>query len=169
MIFNNKLKLNNKTRGFSLVEILIGSSIICLSLILIVNLETSISEIGLNSNSRVQATMLAEEGVIAIKNIRNTSWQKISSLSNDTLYRLYWDQTLGEWQATTSVVLIDGKFDRSITFSAVNRDIATSNVVLNGGVIDPGTKKFVVNVSWQEKSGTSTRSLTSYIHNTFNK
>ena len=166
MFLFKKTKLN---KGFSLVEILIGSSIICLSLILIINLETGISKIGLGSLSRVKAGMLAEEGVVAVRNIRNSSWQNINVLNNDVPYRLYWDQSGNVWRATTSVALIDNNFDRMITFSAVNRDAGTFDVVSSGGVVDYDTRKFVVSVSWQDTSGTSTRSVSSYIYNIYNK
>ena len=166
MFLRKQLKLN---KGFSLVEILIGSSIICVSLILIVNLETGISKIGFNSMNRVQAGMLAEEGIISVKNMRNSSWQNISVLNNDIPYRLYWDQSSNGWKATTSAVLIDNSFDRTVTFSAVNRDAGTFDVVSSGGVVDNDTRKFVVDVSWQDYNGTSTRSVSSYVYNIFNK
>ena len=98
MFLKKQLKLN---KGFSLVEILIGSSIICVSLILIVNLEAGISKMGLSSISRVKAQMLAEEGVTSVRNIRKSSRQNISVLNNNVPYRLYWDQSINTWTATT--------------------------------------------------------------------
>lgn len=156
-------------RGFSLVEILIGSSIICLSLILIINLENGISKLGFGSTSRVQAGLLVEEGYTAVKNMRNISWQNISTLSDNTPYKLFWDQIDGTWKVTTYTNLIDNEFDRTITFYSVNRDVDTFDIVQDGGVIDPGTRKFTINVSWQDDNGTSTRSMTSYVHNVLNK
>ncbi len=166
MINFSKRKLD---RGFSLVEILIGSSIICLSLILIINLESGISKLGLGSTSRVQAGLLVEEGYTAVKNMRNISWQNISSLSNNTPYKFFWDQSDGTWKITTYTNLIDNEFDRTITFYPVNRDVNTFDIVQNGGVLDLGTRKFTINVSWQDGNGTSTRSMTSYVHNILNK
>lgn len=165
-IYNDVL---NKKKGFSLVEILIGSAIICLSLILIINLETGISKLGFGSISRVQAGMLLEEGSAAVVNMRNVSWQNINSLDNDTPYKLFWDQGDGSWKTTSYANLIDGKFERTVTFYAVNRDASTFDVVSSGGVLDSGTRKYVINVSWQDDNGTSTKSVTSYIHNIYNK
>ncbi|MEI6042092.1 MAG: hypothetical protein WCQ00_00790 [bacterium] len=159
----------NLNRGFSLAEILIGSSIICLSLILIINLETGISKLGFGSTQRVQAGMLAEEGVTAINSMRNASWQNIGVLSNNTLYGLYWNQSNKNWQATTTISLVDNKFTRTVVFTPINRDIASFNIVDSGGVPDTDTRGYVVSVSWQENGATSTRSLTSYIHNIYNK
>jgi hypothetical protein len=159
---------NVSKKGFSLVEILIGTSIICLSLILIVNLETGISKLGFASLERVKAGMLIEEGSAAVTNIRDNSWQNINSLNNNTPYRLSWNQTSSSWEATTSHALIDDVFDRTITFYAVNRDVSF-DIVSSGGSLDYGTRKYVVNVSWSDESGTSTKSVTSYIHNIFNK
>lgn len=177
MFFKRYLKINktkeqtsiSHRRGFSLVEILIGTSIICVSLILIVNLENGISKIGWSSTAKVQAGMLAEEGISVIRNMRNVSWQDINALNNNVPYRVYWNQTSKSWLATTSVMLIDNKFDRTITFYPVYRDINSFDVVSTGGTVDYGTRKFSVDVSWQDNSGTTTRSLTSYIYNIFNK
>ena len=164
-----KSEKNKTNRGFSLVEILIGSGIICLSLILIINLETGVSRLGKGSVSRVQAEMLAEEGVSAIENLRNSSWKdNIDSLSNNVAYRLIWNQYTNSWEATTSLDLIDGKFDRTMTLSSVDRD-SNFNIVKDGdGTVDLGTRHVIVNVSWQDNSSTSTRSLSTYIHNIYN-
>lgn len=173
-------KKNNKLfgRGFSLVEVLIGSSIICLSLIFIINLETGISKLGFNSVSRIQAGMLAEEGVAAIINLRNVSWQNIATLDNNVPYKLFWDQGDGLWKTAAWANLIDNKFDRTVVFYDVYRSPLTYEIVPppNGWflltdipVIDPGTKKFVVTITWHDDNGTSTKSVTSYVHNIFNK
>jgi len=166
----NKKNKNLFNRGFSLVEVLIGSSIICLSLIFIINLETGISKLGFNSTSRVQAGMLAEEGVSAIINLRNVSWlNNIAPLSNNVPYKLFWDQGDGLWKTAAWVNLIDNKFDRTVTFYPVYRNAATFDVVSSGGVLDLGTRKFVVSITWHDDNGTSTKSITSYVHNIFNK
>ena len=165
--YSKKNNLLNK--GFGLVKILVGASIICLSLLLIINLEINISKLGFSATPKVQAGLLVEEGYTAVKNIRNISWQKISSLNNNTPYGLSWNQNNGSWEATTSEVLIDGEFDRTITFYAVNRDAVTFDIVANGGVPDLGTRKFVVSVSWNDNGVTTARTMTSYIHNIFNK
>ena len=54
------------------------------------------------------------------------------------------------WKTTPFANLIDNKFDRTVTFYSVNRDNATSDIVPSGGVFDPGTIKFVVNVTWKD-------------------
>ena len=166
-MFINK-KINFK-KGFSLVEILVGSSIICLSLVLIINLETSVSRIGFGSLDRVQATMLGEEGVIAIRNMRNSSWNNISSLSDNIKYRIYWSDTSKTWQATTTLILIDNKFDRTVTFYPVNRDVNNFDIVTSGGALDTGTRKFLIEVLWSDSNGTTSKSFSSYIYNIYNK
>ncbi|MEI6553136.1 MAG: hypothetical protein WCO09_01060 [bacterium] len=167
----SKFSKEKYKKGFSLVEILIGASIICLSLILIINLETGISKLGFGSTSRVQAGMLLEEGSAAVVNIRNNSWQSINSLNNNVPYRLHWNQASGLWEATSSnpAVLIDNTFDRTVTFYEVDRDINSFNIVSSGGMVDYGTRKYVVSVSWNDGSSTTTKTITSYIHNAFNK
>lgn len=162
-------KYNIFSNGFSLVEVLIGSSIICLSLIFIINLENGISKLGFNSVSRIQSGMLAEEGVAAIINLRNVSWQNIALLDNNVAYKLFWDQGDGLWKTASYANLIDNKFDRTVTFYPVYRNATTFEVISSGGVLDLGTRKFTVSVTWHDDNGTSTKSVTSYVHNIFNK
>ena len=124
---------------------------------------------GFSSVARVQAGMLTEEGSAAIINLRNVSWQNIALLENNVPYRLFWDQTDGLWKTTSYANLIDGKFDRTVTFYPVSRDASTFDIVSSGGVFDVGTRKFVVSVTWNDDNGTTTKSVTSYVHNVFNK
>ena len=165
-MFNKKTKLN---KGFSLVEILVGSGIICLSLLLVIDLETSVSRIGFNSLSTVKANMLAEEGVVAVENAKDISWQNINTLNNNIPYNLVWDDTLSSWQILATSTLIDNKFNRTVTFYPVNRDNYSFNILDQGGSVDFDTRKFIVNVVWFDGSGTSTRSLSSYVYNPINK
>ena len=167
MIFKNKSKFN---RGFSLVEILVGTSIICVSLLLIVNLESGVSRIGYSSAARVQAGMLAEEGIVAVQNMRNRSWDMLTDLSNDTPYHIVWNDNLGTWSISFSPILIDNKFDRTITFYEVKRDSSSFDITSStgpGSVTDVGTRKFTINVAWDSGFGTSTKSMTSYIYNIY--
>lgn len=160
-------KMKNK-KGFSLVEVLVGSSIICLSLVLIINLQGGISKIGLSSTGWVQAGMLAEEGVAAVQNIRNSSWQNINNLSNGVDYALVWNDTEGAWNSTTTLSTIDNKFIRTFSLSEVRRDSVSFDIINSGGLVDLGTRKFTVNVSWNSGFGTSTKTMTSYIYNIYN-
>ena len=65
-------------RGFSLVEIIVGAAIISTSFIVLANLQTDIVKLSHKSLARIQAGLLAEEGIVAVKSI------DVSTMDNNT-------------------------------------------------------------------------------------
>lgn len=119
---------------------------------------------GLLAVERVQAALLLEEGMEALRVMRDNGYTTyISTLSTSTAYRFSFDTT---YHATTTATLIDSTFDRTFRLSDVYRDTA-GNIVSSGGVYDPGTKKAAVSVSWKTSSGTTTKSISTYLINLF--
>lgn len=160
-------KLENK-KGFSLVEVLVGVSIIMVSLVSIMSIFSSMLKLSVRDTPKLQAVFLTEEGVEAIRTVRDFGWAaNISSLSLGTNYRFYWNSAQGKWTATTTYALVDNTFDRTFSLASVNRD-ANFNIVNSGGTLDSNTKLVTVNVSWNDGSGTSTKTLQTYIFNTYN-
>lgn len=156
---------NKNKKGFSLIEIVIASSII---LLIVVSIFSSYV-VSLSASSKntafLQSAFLAEEGTEALKNMRDWGFaENIASLSNDTTYYLEWLN--GHWQATTTNIFIDGKFDRSFVLSEVSRD-GGNDVVVSGGSVDTGTKKVTVSVSWSDGSATTTKIMESYVSDIF--
>jgi Tfp pilus assembly protein PilV len=155
----------NKNLGISLVEVVIAATIIGTSIIFIVGVYGGMAKLSYRNTPRIQADMLAEEGIEAVRTMRDAGWtSNISTLSTTTTYRLAW--TGSKWQATTSVALIDNTFDRTFKVTDVGRD-SNFNVVSSGGTYDAGSKKVTVYVSWQDSGATSTKSLEDYIFNTY--
>ncbi len=119
-----------------------------------------------DSLKSAKGAYFAEEGIEAIKTIRDASWTNISTLSTSTLYYLSFNissSTNYLWTTTTIATSTDG-FIRKITLSAVNRDF-TGHIVSSGGTTDANTRLIAVSVSWLSKSGTTTKSLSTYITN----
>ena len=157
--------LINKKRGLSLIEVVVGASIIGSSLVAIIGLYGGLTRMSYDNTARIQAAMLAEEGIEAADLMRDSGWtSQIASLSNGTTYRFVWHG--GTWKATTSVFMIDNKFDRTFVLSAVSRD-GSSNIVTSGGSVDSGTRKIAVSVAWSNGSATTTKVLESYVYNMF--
>lgn len=160
----------NKTKGMTLVEVVVGATIIGTSIIFIVGVYSGLSRLSYRNTARVQAAMLAEEAVEALRTMRDAGWTaNVASLpyttfGTTTTYRLIWDNT--KWQATTSPVLIDGVFDRTFQIFPVNRDGAF-NVVSTGGTEDTNSRRVVITISWREDNGTSTKSAETYLFNSF--
>jgi len=153
-----------KTRkGFGLIEVLIGVTIISISVISLTAAFHRAVRLHALSVRSVQAAFLIEEGVEVVKSIRAESWEdRIAPLLASTTYYITFNGSL--WQATTTQSVIDGIFYRTITFHDVYRNATTEDIAVSG-TLDEGTKKLVVTVSWLEGSATSTRSLSTYISN----
>jgi prepilin-type N-terminal cleavage/methylation domain-containing protein len=150
ILFKNK-------SGMSLVEVIIASAIVLLisSFLITTNLtyfKTS------NSNLKsIKAIYLAEEGVEAVNFIAD-DWNSLGE--NDTDYYLIWDGSV--WLATTTQNYIDEVYDRKFITESVERNSA-DEIVLAGGVVDSNTRKVTVHVSYLDTSGTTTKSISTYV------
>ncbi len=151
-------------RGFGVIEIVIAVGVIFVALFSIM----TVARISHELNRRVlyvtQAGFLLEEGSEGVRAMRDIDWNSISSLSNDTAYSLEFSDNM--WRATTTRSLIEGIFDRTIISSAVYRD--SSDDIAPSGVVDAGTRKVVINVSWWNGVATSSKNLTLYLTDMFN-
>lgn len=156
-------KLFNK--GISLIEVIVGAAIIGSAILATMGAYANLSKLSYQNTPKIQANYLAEEGIEAIRTLRDAGWSsKISTLSTSTTYSLYWNGS--SWTATTTNILIDGIFSRTFILSEVGRD-ANFNILSSGGTYDSGSKKISVTVSWPDRDGTSTKNMQSYIFNTF--
>lgn len=158
--------LNKKTlAGFSLIEIIIASSILLLTVVSIFSAFALALSTSSKNTAKVQAAFLLEEGHEALRNMRDFGFDaNIAPLTNGTNYRLVWENN--RWQSTTTNTFIDGKFDRFFSLSAVGRD-ADHNIVSSGGTVDANTKKVTVSVSWSNGQATTTKTMESYVSNIF--
>ncbi len=152
-------------KGFGIIEVLIGASIIVAvlsSLIAVNNIFISSSTTNID---KLQATFLAEEGIEAVKSIRDYSWtSRIATLSNNTDYYLSFSGS--QWVATTTPQYIDAKL-RSFTLSPAYRD--GSDRLATTGTLDNEAKKLTMTVAWQEKGATTTKIVMTYITNLFDR
>lgn len=164
-IIKEKININNSLtsmkRGMGLVEVLVAVfifTIILSSLILVSNMYLS----GAGDNLRLtQAAYLAEEGIEAVKIIRDKSWVDISNLTGQTYY-LNFNTASSTWQATTTKIDIDN-FSRSFILEGVVR--GGDGDILDSGTpnLNDKTRKLTVSVSWLGKTGNITKSLKTYI------
>jgi Tfp pilus assembly protein PilV len=156
-------------RGISLVEIIIASSIISVTLLVLISVYTSVAKYSLNNVKTLKATQLTEEAVEVLKYLRDSGYTRnINTLNRGTKYRLFWDILVnsGTWTATTSPILLEERFDVNFVLSNVYRD-NNFNVVASGGSIDASSTKATVNVSWRDSGATSTKTIETYLFNIF--
>lgn len=153
------------SRGSLLVEVVIGAAII---LVLILSLSAAFTvylKTALLDTHKIQATSLAEEGLEAMRFIRDSGWSNLTAFPVGS--PVYLDFTGTSWVATTSVskMYIDSVFVRTVTVDQVLRD--SGNKIASSGTVDANTKKITVSVSWREGDATSTKTLATYLTNIF--
>ncbi len=171
-VFSVSVGARKNNRGISIIEVLIASAIIMTSVVSIMGVYGGLTSIAIRNTAKVQAGMLLDEGAEALRFMRDVSWNaNINPLINGTTYTLYWDHTVANygWRATTTRDMIDDQFDRTFVLSTVNRDSTTYNIVNSGGVLDSGTRKATISVSWFDGTATSTKSIIMYLFNTYNR
>lgn len=153
-------------KGVSLIEVVIAVGIISMATMYVAQAYGGFVTASTGNVSKVQATFLLDEGVEAIKTMRGEKWSNIASTTDFVPYYLIW--SADRWRATTTPQVVDNIFYRTMVFEPVNRD-SNYNILATttSGTLDNGTKKVTLEVSWNEKGATTTRSLTMYIFNLF--
>ena len=150
--------------GIGLIEAVAGVSIISIfifSLMLALQLSQKIVS---ESVRNIQVSFLLEEGVDAVKILRDTGWGSgIGSLAAGTDYYFSYNGTT--WISTNSNVYIDGIFERKFVLNNVYRN--ASDDIAASGTLDGGTKKATVSVSWRGRTGTTTKSAPFYLTDLF--
>lgn len=160
------MKLKNfYHKGISLVEVIMASAIISLSMIYISNVYGNFLTLSLENTDKVQAVFLLDEGVEVIKTMRSYGWSTVASSTAATDYYFVWQDA--RWQSTTTPAVIDNKFIRKFTVSNVYRDPTTLNIVTSGGVLNNDSKLVNLDVSWNYKGATSTKETSFYIFNIY--
>lgn len=152
------------SKGFGLIEIIVGSAILTVSLIAVSTYFQKSLQFNQENKKIVQASFLLEEGLEVVKFFRDTSWSNISGLTAGTFYFLNFDGV--KWATTTSNVFVDGVFERKFVINNVSRD-ANDDIVSSGGTNDTDTKKATLFVSWKGRVGTTTKSISTYLTNIF--
>lgn len=157
-------------RGFTLLEVVIASSIITASMLAILEAYSFFIRAENSNGMRVKSIYLLEEGIEASRYLRDNSWtSNILPLSTTTSYYLYFSSSnaTGTWQTTTTPQIYDGVFTRKLTFGQVYRNSTTQNIstTSSGSAIDPNTRKITVQVSWNDQIGSATKSMSAYLTN----
>jgi len=154
------------SKGLSLVEVVIATSIILVFFMALVGVyNTYIQRVRANIDT-VKAIYLTEEGIEAVKFLRDSGWTaNITPLTIGSNY--YLNFSGGMWKTTTSNIYTDGVFERKLVFQNASRDPVTSDIVTSGGTVDNNLRLVTVSVSWLNHGATTTKSISTYITNLF--
>lgn len=148
-----------RTRGVSMVEVLIGVAIVGLLVVVISHSLTLYFTASTKTLTQTQALYLAEEGQEILRYLRDADWTDISSLTNDTPY--YLDVTDTTLAITSTPEVIDGTFLRRFEVSEVRRDNSTDDIVTSGGSVDTDARYVTFSVGW----GTATVTVPALLTN----
>lgn len=153
------------SNGMSLVEAVIAVAILMIIVSGVISTYPLFLRTGLSNLNYAQGALLLEEGVEAVKILRDSGWMThIATLTPNATYRLAFASST--WQATTIPIIIAGRFDRTFKLASVSRD-ANDNIAPSG-TLDPKTRQLTVSVAWAGTGGTTTREIATYITDLFN-
>ena len=159
-------KIQNK--GISLVEVVMGTAIILAITVGFVSISITFIKSTSNSIYNTKAVFLSEEGIEAMKTLRDLSWNSnIANLSVNTNYYIYFDNVNNLWKITTNPQpFIEGLFERKISIQNVPRD-GSGRIGL--GTNDLNTRLVSVSLSWFDRNlrATTTDTMKSYLMNLF--
>jgi Tfp pilus assembly protein PilV len=160
------IRAPHNKNGFGLVEVIIAAGIISTVIGTLIATTNTFFKSSRSTTSDVKAGYLLEEGVEALKVMRDGGYTaNISSLSNNTSYYFSWNGTI--WTSTTTITKIDNVFYRTMELGAAYRD--GNSDLASTGSLDNDTRKATITVTWfdQGRNGTSTKTLVTYISNIF--
>ena len=150
------------TRGNSLVEVVVCASILSLVSLSFLGTLSVLSKLHERDSLYIKGTLLAEEGLEAVRFIKGAGWNSLSTVP--TGEPQYLALSPSSWSLTTEPEIVDGLFYRSLVFTPVERNGA-DDIVASGGVIDPNTLLAQASVAWNWRGATTTVAYQTYVKN----
>lgn len=161
-----------RQRGFTVVEAVVAMSVFAIAIVGGIQTVLTAQRLSNEGKDTIQAANYLEEGLEAVRSIRDSSWTDIATAGP---YHLTSDTgAITPWQLIPDGSETLGKFTRTIEIADVRRAdtdgsgtlSAEDNIVQSGGEFDdPDTKRITATVSWEEDSRTVTRSISTYLTN----
>ena len=149
-------------KGNTIVEVVVGAAILSVVALAFLGAMATLSRFHERDMLSIKGSLLAEEGIEALRYIKGTGWNNLSSVpAGQTRYL---SVSPGVWSITNNPEIIDSVFYRSFKISQVQRS-ATDDIVSSGGAVDPNTLLLDVWVSWNSRGSTSTTDYKAYITN----
>lgn len=147
-----------------MIEAMIVAFIIIASLLValaVADRSIHVSRLALRS---AQASFILEEGAEAVRIIRDDDWDNLGDLVPSTIYYPLFSG--GTWTLSETLGTVD-IFTRTVTIEDVYRDDTSGDITSSGGTEDELTKLINVEVSWQEGSNSSSKTMSFYLSDIF--
>ena len=149
-------------KGMGLIEIIIVSAVLSIGLLSIISFLIFSRGVTFEAGRKTVAVSLAEEGIEAVRSIRDENWSSVSA--SGTYYPVI---SGNKWILTvTDPGPINNLYTRVVIIEGVSRD---ANDDISGlGSLDPDTKKLTSRISWTESGRNKQIELVTYISNFVN-
>ena len=147
LFFKQMASSTNIASGFSLIEVLVATSLMLVVIIGSLSANSLASHsVGLNK-VRDQANLLAREGMEALASVRAANFNALR------LGDFHPVIISGAWSLVSGSETV-GQFTRTITLSQVQRNLVCTtpicDIVIAGGMTDPLSFYATVKVAWKE-------------------
>ena len=160
------MKRGNSYKGIGLVEVIISVSILTIIMIGLISTFNYYVGAGTRSTEKIQGVLLAEETLEALRYMRDSSWSTIGDLATSTSYHLEFTGVL--WKASSTQIVIDGKFEQTFTLDDVYRKDSDDDIVplssSDAKTLDPDTLLITVSIL---TDGATTTEIVTYMTNLF--
>ena len=151
------------SRGFSIVEVIVGAGVVALVVTAIATAWTFYEKLASQSVRVTQADLLIEEGAEALQYWRDKGWStNIASLTVGTTYYMYWSGT--DYKATTTPTTSNG-YLRAFQLSAVKRDV--SDNISSTGTTDANTLLATITIYPNSTTSPMVMQAQTLVHNLF--
>jgi len=145
--------------GFGLIEIIVVSSLVTVVFFGILQAGIVALKLLRNEKENLEAALLAQEALEAVRSLRDESWTKLSILSNNTPYYPVVENNKWTLKSTPPPPL-NGKYNRYVMFSDVFRD--SQDKIASAGTLDSNTKQVTAYVASDSKIFQITTYLTNF-------
>ncbi|MEX1113088.1 MAG: prepilin-type N-terminal cleavage/methylation domain-containing protein [Patescibacteria group bacterium] len=163
-------------RGFTLVEAVVAMTVFVIGVVALVQITLLAKSTSEEGRDTVQAVNYLQEGIEAVRSIRDHDWELVAGPAPGTDYRLHAQPgTAPPWTLTEGSEAI-GEYTRTVRFEDVHREDSDGSGTLTAGdrictgsncgqFDDPDTRRTTVTVTWEQGNRTVTRSLYAYLTN----
>ena len=158
------MKVLHDSKGFSVLEVLIATSIILILTTAIAQAWRSHIILTHVNTQRTQIALILEETSDTVEYLRDKSWDTyIAPLTLNTPYYLTW--TGSTYEATTTRP-VSQAYTRTITFSSITRD-GNDSITTSSGTLDTRSRKVTLSVSLTGSQGVVSEQAEMLIHDTY--